>query len=423
MVWSIASRHRVRRSPRSPSMFSVTTARCSCCATTNMSLSGSARSSALCGRPPRRHPPRLTQLLSDRGRVHLVQEELQSSAACALTTPPAVDRPLRRLLGDPLVHLVVEVGVVAHRCVDLRDAQSAPLGARGDRRLARKARVLQRLDHLPHVRPPGQRRASPRRTVPEDDPRDGPPCAAPPRSAAPRCEPSPHHADALRRSSRARVLAFIRIENGFRASASPCSRCVQRHYSATHEREPTYELTLGSVAQPLSTTTTSPLTIPPERPARRAAADPPDLRRRRRGRRRPRRGKAPPSHRSRIEGIPIGQQTRQIAVDHPRALATLVDRPHDQRLPAARIARGEHSLHRSRVGLHGLHVATRVLLHAKLVEQGLLGVQEAHRQQHQLRGQLALGAGHRRKRRRGLGPGDVQRRDIARARRRRSWWW
>ena len=103
---------------------------------------------------------------------------------------------------------------------------------------------------------------------------------------------------------------------------------------------------------------------------------------------------------------PLGE----VAIDHPRALAALVDRPHDQRLPAAGVAGGEHALHRGRVGLDGLDVAARVLLHAELVEQLLLGVQEAHRQQHELRRQLALGA------RRpganggvGLGLGDVQR--------------
>ena len=43
-------------------------------------------------------------------------------------------------------------------------------------------------------------------------------------------------------------------------------------------------------------------------------------------------------------------------------------------------------------GLERLDVAARVVLDAELVEQLLLGVQEAHRQQHELRGQLALGA-------------------------------
>ena len=43
-------------------------------------------------------------------------------------------------------------------------------------------------------------------------------------------------------------------------------------------------------------------------------------------------------------------------------------------------------------GLHRLDVAARVALDAELLEQPLLGVQEAHREQHELRGQLALGA-------------------------------
>ena len=42
-------------------------------------------------------------------------------------------------------------------------------------------------------------------------------------------------------------------------------------------------------------------------------------------------------------------------------------------------------------------------------------MQEAHREQHQLRGQLALGARHGRERRARLGLGDVQRRDRAAA--------
>ena len=63
---------------------------------------------------------------------------------------------------------------------------------------------------------------------------------------------------------------------------------------------------------------------------------------------------------------------------------------------------------RGGVGGDGLHVPARVLLDAELIEQLLLGVQEAHREQHQLGGQLALGALHRRERRRGLGSGDVQ---------------
>ena len=40
---------------------------------------------------------------------------------------------------------------------------------------------------------------------------------------------------------------------------------------------------------------------------------------------------------------------REVAVDHARALAALVDRPHDQRLAAAGVTRGEHAVHRGRV--------------------------------------------------------------------------
>ena len=38
---------------------------------------------------------------------------------------------------------------------------------------------------------------------------------------------------------------------------------------------------------------------------------------------------------------------REVAVDHARALAALVDRPHDQRLAAARVAGGEHAVDRA----------------------------------------------------------------------------
>src|SRR4029077_15201349 len=103
----------------------------------------------------------------------------------------------------------------------------------------------------------------------------------------------------------------------------------------------------------------------------------------------------------------------EVAVDHARALAPLVDRPHDQRLAATSVAGAEHALHGACVGLGRLDVAPWVLLHAQLVEQLLFGMQEAHRQQHQLRLQLALGARHRSEWRRGLGLGDVQRGDPA----------
>ena len=81
--------------------------------------------------------------------------------------------------------------------------------------------------------------------------------------------------------------------------------------------------------------------------------------------------------------------------------------------PRRAVARGEHAAHGGRVGLYGLHVPARVELHTELFEQLPLGSEEAHRQQHELRGELALGALHRRERRLGLGLCDVQGRDRA----------
>src|SRR2546422_5353149 len=98
----------------------------------------------------------------------------------------------------------------------------------------------------------------------------------------------------------------------------------------------------------------------------------------------------------------------EVAVDHARALATLVDRPHDQRLAAAGVTGREYPLHGARVGARVLDVAARVSLHAELVEQLGLGAEKAHREQHQLSGQLALGPGHGAERRLGLGVRELQ---------------
>jgi hypothetical protein len=103
----------------------------------------------------------------------------------------------------------------------------------------------------------------------------------------------------------------------------------------------------------------------------------------------------------------------QVAVDHPCALAALVDRPHDQRLAAARVACGKHAVHGRRIGLDRPNVAARVPLHAELLEQLRFGSEEAHRQPHQLRGQLALGARHRTERWLAGGAGDMQGRHPA----------
>jgi len=89
--------------------------------------------------------------------------------------------------------------------------------------------------------------------------------------------------------------------------------------------------------------------------------------------------RGPPSHRPRAivrRGAAV-QLPRQVAINHPRALAALVDRPDDQRLTAAGVASGEHAVDGRRVGLDRLHVSAPVLLHAELVQQRLLWVQEA----------------------------------------------
>src|SRR5713226_2601091 len=55
----------------------------------------------------------------------------------------------------------------------------------------------------------------------------------------------------------------------------------------------------------------------------------------------------PPSRRSAVRGLPLGQ----VALDHAGALAALVDGPHDQRLAAASVTRGEDAVDRRGVGL------------------------------------------------------------------------
>jgi hypothetical protein len=95
-----------------------------------------------------------------------------------------------------------------------------------------------------------------------------------------------------------------------------------------------------------------------------------------------------------------GLEGAQVALDHARALAALVDRPDDERLPAARVARGEHPGDGGLVDAR-VDVAAPVLRHAGLVEELLLGVQEAHGQEHEVRLDLEVGARHRRERRLG----------------------
>ena len=131
-------------------------------------------------------------------------------------------------------------------------------------------------------------------------------------------------------------------------------------------------------------------------PATRPAAGRRGPRRRRRPGRRSWRAPAPSSRRL------------EVAVDHPRALAALVDRPDDQRLPAARVAGGEHAGD-ARLVRRRLDVAALVLLDAELVDRAVvLRVQEAHREQHEVGAQLAPGALDRLERRGGLGLGVVE---------------
>ena len=75
--------------------------------------------------------------------------------------------------------------------------------------------------------------------------------------------------------------------------------------------------------------------------------------------------------------------------------AALVDRPHHQALAAPAVARGEDALDAGRVAaIFGLHVAARVAVRRRGRQQRLLRPEEAHRQQHQLRGPHLLGARH-----------------------------
>src|SRR3954452_7149348 len=63
----------------------------------------------------------------------------------------------------------------------------------------------------------------------------------------------------------------------------------------------------------------------------------------------------------------VGGCSREPRVDGRRAPPALVDRPHDQRLPAPRVARREHSIDGRRV-TRGVDVVARVALDAERVE-------------------------------------------------------
>src|SRR3954453_15113824 len=97
-------------------------------------------------------------------------------------------------------------------------------------------------------------------------------------------------------------------------------------------------------------------------------------------------GLSPPRGRGGAERLARGApgQVREVAVDDTGALAPLVDRPHDQGLAAAGVARGEDALRPRRVRA-GLRVAAPVALHPELLEQRRLGVEEAHGEQDELR--------------------------------------
>src|SRR4051794_28564419 len=71
---------------------------------------------------------------------------------------------------------------------------------------------------------------------------------------------------------------------------------------------------------------------------------------------------------------------REVPVDLGGALAAFADRPDDERLPAARISGREDAV-RGRGVARRLHVGALVALDPQLVEQALLGTEEAHRQQ------------------------------------------
>src|SRR5262249_31941341 len=84
--------------------------------------------------------------------------------------------------------------------------------------------------------------------------------------------------------------------------------------------------------------------------------------------------------------------SRQIRLAHqeaialPRRATALVDRPHDQALPAPHVACREYARNAgSELAVFRLRVAARVLLDAELIEQLILRAAETHREQQQLR--------------------------------------
>ena len=75
-----------------------------------------------------------------------------------------------------------------------------------------------------------------------------------------------------------------------------------------------------------------------------------------------------------------------------RCRTPLGDRPDDERLAATGVAGDEHTGHVGHVGVVAGGVGARVALDAELVEQLALRAEEAHREQHELRRDLPLGA-------------------------------
>src|SRR6478735_4605745 len=99
------------------------------------------------------------------------------------------------------------------------------------------------------------------------------------------------------------------------------------------------------------------------------------------------------SYRSKSGSTGAGIPAVEPFADRGRATPSLVDRPDDQRLPAARVARGEDARHRGREP-GCLDVAALVTLGAEAVEELLLRAEEAHREQDEPGGVRLLAAGH-----------------------------
>src|SRR5690606_29542147 len=89
-----------------------------------------------------------------------------------------------------------------------------------------------------------------------------------------------------------------------------------------------------------------------------------------------------------------GCRAHEVAVAFAGGGAAFVDGPDDEALAAAAIAGGEDAGEVGRVDVVvGLDVAARVGVEGERLEQGLLGSEEAHGQQHELRGAGLFGAG------------------------------